>query len=216
MGVICVNDSYFKTIKDFRTTSSAKKLILNAMYEILPTKGNKFGFIFTHLIAVFFAVILGCSENTVELLSKVTGIMLNIQLAIFGCVFAVYSILLAFLSNDYMKNLAKIDYEQNTSMLKESTTYYESVLFLFFINIGLTGIITLLTTCISPSFRLTDNLTFDTCLAIVILIIYFGYSFRVFYELKSTIYNTIVLFRASIAYRFISFLEKSDDKKEDK
>lgn len=62
-------------------------------------------------------------------------------------------------------------------------------------------------------FRLTTNWLFDCLFATALMILYFTFSFRVFYEVKSTIYNTIVLFRASIAYKFIDFsIDKSDEK----
>lgn len=62
---------------------------------------------------------------------------------------------------------------------------------------------------ISGDMVLVGNYIKDTAL----MILYFTFSFRVFYEVKSTIYNTIVLFRASIAYKFIDFsIDKSDEK----
>ncbi|MEG1564555.1 MAG: hypothetical protein RR365_12645 [Bacteroides sp.] len=109
-----------------------------------------------------------------------------------------------------MKRLAKIEVKGKGSQLKQSTTYYESVLFLYFINIGITGGANLLMVCLEPNFRLTTNFVFDTWLAVILLLVYFAFSFRVFYELKSTIYNTIVLFRASIEYRFIDFSVEDD------
>lgn len=211
--MIYVANSYFNTVNDFKQTNPAKKLIINAMMELAPTKGNRVGFIISIIVALFFSIVIGCSPNTVSLLSKVANTLLTIQLAIFGCVFTVYSIILAFLSDGYMKRLAKVDYKDKASMLKQSTTYYESVLFLYFINIGLSGLVTLITDCINSDFRLTTNIIFDTILSVILLFVYFFYSFRVFYEIKSTIYNTIILFRASIAYRFIDFEieENSDD-----
>lgn len=208
-----MKDSYFNTIKEFRETQPARKLILCALKEIMPTKGNRTGFVLSFIVAVGFAIIVGCAADTVKLLSNAAGILMNVQLAVFGCVFAVYSILLAFLSDGYMQRLAKINANGTTSLLKQSTTYYESVLFLYFINIGITGVVNMLTVCLDPNFRLTTNLGLDTGLAIFLLLIYFMFSFRIFYELKSTIYNTIVLFRASIAYRFIDFSvdDDSDD-----
>lgn len=205
-----MKDSYFNAIKEFRETQPAHKLLLCSLKEIMPTKGNRIGFALSFIVAVGFAIIVGCSDDTVELLSNTANILMNVQLAVFGCVFAVYSILLAFLSDGYMKRLAKINVDGTTSLLKQSTTYYESVLFLYFINIGITELVNILTVCLDPSFRLSANLAFDTGLSIFLLSIYFTFSFRVFYELKSTIYNTIVLFRASIAYRFIDFAVNGD------
>lgn len=209
-----MSNSYFKTIEEFRETQPARKLIIHAIKEILPNKANWVGFILSLLAAVIIAIQIGIAENTVEILSQVAEMLINVQLAIFGCVFAVYSILLAFLSDGYMQRLAKIKATEKTSYLKQSTTYYESVLFLYFINIGLTGAIILAMKCLPTNFRLTSNLYLDNSLATLTLLFYFAFSFRVFYEIKSTIYNTIVLFRASIAFRFLDFSVESNSKQE--
>ena len=160
------------------------------------------------------AIIIGYSAETVVLLAGALNTLIGVQLGIFGCIFAVYSIILAFLSDSYMKKLAEIPITNKAkSMLTQSTTYYESVLFLYFINIGLTGISLILCNCLPSDFRLTTNWLFDCLFATALMILYFTFSFRVFYEVKSTIYNTIVLFRASIAYKFIDFsIDKSDEK----
>ena len=212
--------SYFKSIKDFKETQPAHVLIARAFREIMPAKGNYIGFCLSLVLALFFSLLMGYSSHTVKLFSNTVAILMTIQLAVFACIFTVYSILLGFLNNEYMKKLAEIEIDDATSMLKRSTAYYESVLFLYFINIGITGIANILVNCLAPHFSLTGNSTIDTGLAIVLLLIYFAFSFRVFYELKSTIYNTIVLFRASIAYRFMAFSKEenleNNNVKEDK
>lgn len=55
-------------------------------------------------------------------------------------------------------------------------------------------------------------------MAIALLLIYYTFSLRVIYELKSTIYNTVLLFRASLAYKILSFVEEnktSEEKNDD-
>ncbi|WP_294852256.1 hypothetical protein [uncultured Oscillibacter sp.] len=207
-----MQNDFFRTVDEFRETQPARKLISNALKELIPARNNWVGFVISLILGTFIAARIGFANSTVELLSKTCETLIDVQLAIFGCVFAVYSILLAFLSDGYMKRLAKIPVSKKTSMLKQSLTYYESVLFLYFINIGLSGILILLTDCLPTDVRLTSNLLFDNSLASIILMLYFVFSFRVFYEVKSTIYNTVVLFRASIAYRFLDFsVEDNDD-----
>ncbi|MEG0835499.1 MAG: hypothetical protein RR313_08005 [Anaerovoracaceae bacterium] len=206
-----MDKKYFDTIQEFKTTSPASILIKHALKKILPTRSNYFGFVLSIGLSILFSLILGVSLETVTLAAKFANIFLGIQLAVFGCIFAVYSILLAFLSDGYMRRLAKSRGEHGASLLKECTTYYESVLFLYFINIGVTGVVLLFCECIDPAFRLTQYIYLDTAIAVVLLLLYFSFSFRVFYELKSTIYNTIILFRASIAYKFIDFSVEDED-----
>lgn len=210
-----MKDNYFSTIEEFKTTLPAKKLMGLAIKELFQNKNNWFGFVLSAFLGTVVAIIIGFSAETVVLLVGALNTLIGVQLGIFGCIFAVYSIILAFLSDSYMKKLAEIPITNKAkkSMLTQSTTYYESVLFLYFINIGLTGISLILCNCLPSDFRLTTNWLFDCLFATALIILYFTFSFRVFYEVKSTIYNTIVLFRASIAYKFIDFsIDKSDEK----
>lgn len=200
-----MKNKYFSTVDEFKMTQPAHKLIAHALKELRPSRGSRFAVCISFILGFSFALWVGLSNETIDLTLDIASRFLAVQLAIFGCVFAVYSILLAFLSDSYMKRLSNISSNEGSSMLKDSTTYYESVLFLYFINIGISGLIILALTCLSLDFRLSDNLRLDTVLATVSLLVYFSFCFRTFYELKSTIYNTIVLFRASIAYKFLDF-----------
>lgn len=65
---------------------------------------------------------------------------------------------------------------------------------------------------------LTQSDLANSIMAIALLLIYYTFSLRVIYELKSTIYNTVLLFRASLAYKILSFVEEnktSEEKKDD-
>lgn len=207
-----MRNEFFETVNEFKETQSARILIIEAFREIRPSSKNRFATLLCIFLAVIVALKVALDPGTVSLISVTCGRLIEMQLAIFGCVFAVYSILLAFLSDGYMKRLARIpDKETKASFLKKSVTYYESVLFLYFINIGVSGFLLIIMDIIPPEARLTSNLQLDNILAIVGLFFYYIFSFRVFYEVKSTIYNTIVLFRASIAYRFLDYeIEKSE------
>ena len=198
---------YLDVIKEFRETTSAKILILRAFKEILPNRQNWFGFVLSFSLAVIFSGIISHSPNTVRLTQEISSTLLNVELAVFGCLFAVYSILLAFFNDSFIKKLGRLKAKGKYSTLKEYTMYYESALFLYFSGVGITGSVLLFCKCVEPYFQLTKNVDIDTWSAFVLLVIYLGFSFRVFYEVKSAIYNTICLFRASIAYKFIDFTD---------
>lgn len=199
------DETYFSTIEDFSNTSPAYKLILKSIRELIPNKNNWFGSVFSCIIGLVLGVVIGWSDDTVALSLKACDIIFGVQLSIFACVFAVYSILLAFLSDSYIKKLLKIDYEDGTSYLITGTGYYESILFLYFVAILLSLIVKLFLSCIADDFLLTQLDCINNALAILLLSIYFSFSLRIVYELKSIIYNTIVLFRASIAYKILAF-----------
>ncbi len=115
-----MQNDFFRTVEEFRETQPARKLISTALKELVPASNNWVGFAISFILGTSIAARIGFANSTVELLSKTCGTLIDVQLAIFGCVFAVYSILLAFLSDGYMKRLAKIPVSKKMSMLKQS------------------------------------------------------------------------------------------------
>lgn len=103
-----MKDNYFSTIEEFKTTLPAKKLMGLAIKELFPNKNNWFGFVLSAFLGTVVAIIIGFSAETVVLLVGALNTLIGVQLGIFGCIFAVYSIILAFLSDSYMKKLAEI------------------------------------------------------------------------------------------------------------
>ncbi len=206
-------DKYENIINEYLCCPPAKNMIIDSLKEILPSKtGGKIGFILSFIFATLLAIKIGFDEKTVTLTLTSSQNILTALLAIFACLFSVYSILLAFLSDSYIKKLLNIDYDKKTCYLKKSTTYYESVLFLYFLAISLSGILVLFLNCIDNNFLIINNTIICNIISMGLLIVYFTFVFRVFYELKSVIYNTILLFRNSIAYKILAFYKEEVDK----
>lgn len=147
--------------------------------------------------------------DTLSVFAEIIDKMIDIEIAIFGCVFTVYTILLAFFSDDFMKRLAEIKVNQKESYLQGAINYFGSVLFLWFLNISITAFGYFFTKSFDKSWCLVDDITINNIMSTGLLFLFFSFSFRVFFELKSTIYSLIILFRSSIAYRFLEY-KKSD------
>ena len=173
--------------------------------ELKPNRKNWFGTVFSLVFAIVLTAILVQSRETVSLAGKLCGIILDVQISIFACIFSVYSILLAFLSDDYIKKLIRIGYHDHTSYLKASTKYYEAALFIYFVALGVSLIYQLIIQCMPQYYTLTDNNQINELLSGLVLFVYFAYSIRVVYELKSIVGNTLLLFRTSIQFRILSF-----------
>ena len=205
-------NKYKSRIDELVEFPSSNQMILSAVKEILPKRdGGKLAFIISLILGISLSLKIGIDKNTISLTLSTVQTILNVLIGVFGCVFAVYSILLAFLSDSYVKKLLEIDYDSNSSYLKTSTTYYESVLFLFFISIVMTAILELTLGVLKPNSALTSNNILNNFLAVFFLSIYFSFVFRVLYEIKSTIYNTVVLFRTSIAFKILAFAKKEKE-----
>lgn len=203
---------YETAVNEFIEKRSTWEQVWNALKEELwPNRKNWFGAVFSTVFALLITYIIVKSEETVAISNRVCGILLDVQLSIFGCLFAVYSILLAFFSDDYLKKLLQIDYHQKSSYLKASTRYYESALLIYFVAIGMSLVFKLVLECLPEQYILTNNNRLNEGLAGVVFLIYFTFSLRVIYELKSIIGNTLLLFRTSIQLRIISFWSKDKE-----
>ena len=205
---------YPDSVKDLIDTAPAHKLIRKSMRILLPDKNNWFGILLSGSVGIVLSYNVGTAEDTVFMTMQLCDILLSVQLTIFGCIFAVYSILLAFLSDSYIKKLSHIGYGDGSTYLVTSTQYYESELFTYFIAIMVSLVLKLSLNCMPLNYTLTNSHFLNECLATVLLTAYITFSIRVIYELKSIIYNTIFLFRASLAYKIISFAEAEQEERQ--
>ena len=70
------------------------------------------------------------SFETVVVTNSIISEFLNVQLALFGIIFTIYSIILAFFNDNMLKILSRIKMDNGEkSKLKEYLSYYEKVLF---------------------------------------------------------------------------------------
>lgn len=207
MEHVFMNNNFLKAAEELKNIPKSKEIIKHSFKEIIPNKENILDTVIFLLLGTIFAIFMGFSNDTIKIFKEFIGILLNIQLIVFGFIFSIYSIILAFFSDEYIKKIVRIESENKETMLKTLLTYYESVLYMYFINVAITGIIEIALLCIPDDFGLCSNKLLNCFLATFLMSIYNSYSFRVFYELKSTIYNTINIFRTSIAYRLLSFAE---------
>lgn len=206
---------YQTAIEEFQDERPVWKQIWAAIItEFTPDKKNWFGAAFSFVLALILTIIIARSEETVSLAAKICAILLDVEIALFGCVFAVYSILLAFLSDEYVKKLLEIDYYKQTNYLRKSTKYYEAALFIYFFAIGISLVYKLIIECMPQNFALTNSRLANEIVAGVLLFIYFAYSLRTIYELKSIVGNTLLLFRASIQYKIIAFAKEDEEEKQ--
>jgi hypothetical protein len=204
-GVMMSDQEKFKRTIDELLNSP--DLNFTAINQIVPNKKNLYVFFFSIIGGVAFAIKVGFDHNTIKLLLTTVGILFNMLLPIFGYLFTVYSILLAFLNDSYIEESAKIDCSDGSSFLKNSIAYYESVLYLYFIGVVITGGLFLFLSCVESDWVLTSNQLLNDYLAVLLLFIYSSFIFRIILELKSIICNTVVLFRTSIAHKLLKTLK---------
>ena len=206
---------YDDAINEFKHSPSACIMLKQAFKELVPQRNGQgkwdgiWILVIDIILSIFFAIRISFFMDTLSVFAEIIDKMIDIEIAIFGCVFTVYTILLAFFSDDFMKRLAEIKVNQKESYLQGAINYFGSVLFLWFLNISITAFGYFFTKSFDKSWCLVDDTTINNIMSTGLLFLFFSFSFRVFFELKSTIYSLIILFRSSIAYRFLEY-KKSD------
>ena len=206
---------YDDAINEFKHSPSACIMLKQAFKELVPQRNGQgkwdgiWILVIDIILSIFFAIRISFFMDTLSVFAEIIDKMIDIEIAIFGCVFTVYTILLAFFSDDFMKRLAEIKVNQKESYLQGAINYFGSVLFLWFLNISITAFGYFFTKSFDKSWCLVDDITINNIMSTGLLFLCFSFSFRVFFELKSTIYSLIILFRSSIAYRFLEY-KKSD------
>ena len=204
---------YSRVMEEFIDDRAVWKQILGHLKaELLPDKRNWLIFVISALSGILLATFVGMVNDTVALAREISTIFLDVQIALFGCIFAVYSILLAFLSDEYVKKLLLLDYNNQSSYLSKSTRYYEAALLIYFVAIILSLTMKIILLCTPEDFLLTNNMVLNEVLASIFLTVYFSFSIRVICELKSVVANTLLLFRSSIAFKIRDFAEKDSNK----
>ncbi len=198
--------NYEEAVEQLNDERSIGRQICNSLYhEMFPCKKNVFASILSFFLSISFATIIATSEKTVLLVQNISSTFLDVHLAIFGSIFAVYSILLAFLSDSYIKKLLKIGYEKNVSYLKAGIQYFESALYIYFVAIIFSLTYKIAAQSLPDSFYLSQNNATNEIIAFLLLLMYFLYSIRSIIELKSVIGNTLLLFRASLQFKILAF-----------
>lgn len=203
---------YDKVVKELIGDTSQMSIFKSALNELIP---HKLSDAVVYLLILMFSIIVSARivfyESTLVISLNVIKELLSVQLTLFGCIFTVYSISLAFFSDNYLKRLSRIsNNHKNSSLLTTSIKYYESALFLYFIGISLSIISMVILTTMDENFRLFNN-DFDPIIALTLLSLYLIITFRILFEIKSTIYNTINLFRVHIAYKLLDFKNDVND-----
>lgn len=153
-------------------------------------------------------------SKSVEL--QLCDTIMTVQLAVFSCMFAAYSILLAFLSDDYTKVLAKSQSDSGKSYLIRGIEYFEAALFIFFVAVVFSmaykgilvcgGDVSACDLLRGSGFTQRDARNLYQCM----LVLYYAFSIRTILEIKSVIYNTTMFFRFSLV-RKLRLLEKDSD-----
>lgn len=192
--------------------ASWKRIFTLIAKEMAPNKKNWAGVVLSVIGGITSAVVIGCAEDTVQMTDTVCTVFLEMHVAFLGCILAAYSVLLAFLSDRYVKKLLDIDYEGSANYLKAGVEYFEAAMYVYVVGILLTLFVKLIVACMPDDYVLTCSNVLNEALAVGLLVGYLTYAIRATYEIKSVVANTVTLFGGSLAFRIQAFASESDKK----
>ena len=120
---------YDRSLDEFIRKFQPKDIIKNAIREIVPNKRNWKSFCILVIISIILSLAVAFNKNTISIVSNIANKMIDIQLAVFGSVLAIYSIILVLLDDEFTKLLAKLEdsEKENKTELNKSIQYMESV-----------------------------------------------------------------------------------------
>ena len=157
------------------------------------------------------AIVLACliiyfiNIRYITIFNSLIDTIVIIQLAIFGAIFTLYSIILVFFSDSLTNFLIDFDSERNLNKFKEFTSYYGDLLYVIFTSILVSMIYKIIL------LRGDDYFIVD-CFSYIIKglgAIYLAFILRCILEIYSAIFNTISLFKISMHIKINALQDKA-------
>lgn len=197
-----MNDIWNKNIELLlNQKKSSGKCLIYSLKLLSFCKGGWKNWILPIILGIFLSFLLPnfYDDGIKDIIDKI----IDIELAVFGIIFTIYSIIIVFFSDELTKTLIRIEENSSTDLFRQYTSYYADMLYLIFINI-----------CISLIFWMVINMEIQAiknyvCWQNIIIGLYFVITLRILFEVKSTIYNTVSLFNLSMSVKLKSLRENN-------
>lgn len=198
-------DIWNKKLREFSSFNKSSIMALIKAFSILSIKGrHKWNWVLPIIIASVIVLFNNWGED--KAFNSVIESILPIQLAIFGIIFTLYSIILVFFSDALTIFLIRLEKECKYDALNSYIGYYGDLLYVFFSSICISLVVKIGLIRIEE----VPDFNFINYIGKVIVFLYLTFTFRCIMEIYSSIYNTINLFRLSMYVR-ISDLKNKDD-----
>lgn len=181
-------------IDDYSHHKAASYYIISSIKSLFWNKSNHCITPLSSILGIWLAYYVSCAPDTIPITLKIADVVLTTQLAIFGCFMAAYTFAITYMTDDYMKLLHNISYG-NSTYLAVVTSYLRTFSFAYVIGIISSFLVKIMLAVLEDCFVLFTNDTLNVVTSTVLLSLYFVYSIRLIFELKSLVHNiTIVLF----------------------
>ena len=160
------------------------------------------------------ACVIGLSENTVDLFSDISEMIMGVILAIFGVVFTGYTLLQAFINNDFLLRLVENtvkEGEAEKSKLQETNENFVAIMMLNLAAIIVTLFLGIIVKALPSDFNIFAVHGVNNAVATVAMEIYLVFLFTIIWETKSFIFNIFQLFNMHSVSRIIQILQGEEE-----
>ncbi len=189
--------SYKQIVKRLSEIPKSYRMIIDS-FSILNINGSMKSWLGALVVTIL--ILLGIDLNDIKVQLNIVSKILDLELAIFSVLFTIYSIVLIFLSDDFidvMVNITKTNPDKEESFFEGYLYYLGHVLFIYFIGLIFTILLFFSLTVLD---RMKTEISL-ICLMYFVYFVYFIFSSRIIWELQSVIYNVISIFRMSLSVR---------------
>ncbi|MDU4711924.1 MAG: hypothetical protein E6Y16_02230 [Veillonella sp.] len=197
-------DKWERAMDELEFGGSSKQSIIEAL-GILSFKQS--GACYWSIAIVLAGVIISfINIRYTTIFNSLIDTIIIVQLAIFGAIFTLYSIILVFFSDSLTNFLIDFDSKRNLSKFREFTSYYGDLLYVIFTSILVSILYKIL-------LLRGDEYFIEDCFVYVekgLGIIYLVFVLRCILEIYSAIFNTISLFKISMHIK-IKNLQNKDE-----
>ena len=196
-------DKWERAMEELEFGGSSKRAIKDAL-GILSFKQS--GACYWIIAIVLAGIIISfINISYANILNSLIDTIIIVQLAIFGAIFTLYSIILVFFSDSLTNFLIDFDSERNLNKFREFTSYYGDLLYVIFTSILVSMIYKIIL------LRGDDYFIVD-CFSYIIKglgAIYLAFILRCILEIYSAIFNTISLFKISMHIKIKALQDKA-------
>lgn len=196
-------DKWERAMDELEFGGSSKKSMIKAL-SILSFRQSG-AYYWRIAIVLACLIIFFINIRYITIFNSLIDTIVIIQLAIFGAIFTLYSIILVFFSDSLTNFLIDFDSERNLNKFKEFTSYYGDLLYVIFTSILVSMIYKIIL------LRGDDYFIVD-CFSYIIKglgAIYLAFILRCILEIYSAIFNTISLFKISMHIKIKALQDKA-------
>lgn len=188
-------------------------IVLDALCELAPKKKNYKNSIIIVVVCLIPSFLMGISYDTYSLFLGSIDIINNSITAVFGIIFTGYALFQAFINDELLiRLLNEPDREKKDkrSKLQETNENFVGLMMLCIISIILNVFLKITISSVPEEFVVFDKRIYNNIVVIILMEIYFVFNAKIFWELKSFVFNIFQLFNLHAASKIIDII--NDDK----